>query len=86
MSATRGLAYVVGEPVPLVLVRADLAALLHLGATQAWKLEKAGAFKFLELTPAVGKRPRYSGTLVQHWIEGQTETSRYFGRKRTAMG
>jgi hypothetical protein len=84
MSATRGLAYVAGEPIPSVLVRADLAALLHLGTTQAWKLEKAGAFKFLELTPAIGRRARYSGKLVQQWIEGQTETSRFFGRKRGA--
>lgn len=59
----------VGDPLPAVMVLSDLATLLGLGSSAVWDLYKAGEFKQWELTPAIGKRPRFSGKAVQQWID-----------------
>jgi len=75
----------VGEPLPLVLVLEDLAAILGVGRSQAYALEHAGELAPLECLPRVGGRRRYSGKKVQAWVDGEGEEveSRYFqaGRK-----
>ena len=77
--------YRVGEPLPLVLVLDDIAAILGVGKSQAYQLEHAGELAHLECLPRIGGRRRYSGKKVQAWVdaEGDEVESRYFqaGRK-----
>lgn len=76
MTGTRGkTAHQVGDPLPAVMLVSDLAALLGVGATQAWHMEKGGEFAHLEILPRVGKRARYSGKKVQTWIDGEAEAA-----------
>lgn len=78
---TRGKTAVhVGDPLAAVMLVSDLAALLGVGATQAWHMEKAGEFAHLEILPRVGNRARYSGKKVQAWIDGEGHESPDSGR------
>lgn len=75
-----------GEPLPAVLVLRDLAELLGLGSSRTWELYQRGDFARFELLPKLGNRPRFSGTKLQAWLEGQAEEpeSRYFKAGRRA--
>lgn len=79
-------AHRVGEPLKSILTTTDMAALLGVSLDRIYQL--AADLEPFELKPRLGRRARYSGQLVQRWLEGQeppsTEPSRYFAAGRRA--
>jgi len=77
-----------GDPLPAILLLADLAVLLGLSRARIYELHGAGELSRFEVLPRLGNRPRFSGARVQAWIDGTAEPvtagSRYFaaGRRR----
>lgn len=73
----------VGDPLPAVMVLADLAHIFGVGARRAQQLRASGAFEVFELLPRIGAMPRYSGKRVQAWLDGELAApSRVFGGTR----
>jgi hypothetical protein len=72
----------VDEPLPGVLYIADLAAILHVSLQRAYQIEQKGDLRVFEMKPRVGNRARYSGRKMQQWLDGDGESSRYFGASR----
>lgn len=73
----------VGEPFPAVMFLKDLAAVLRMSHTQAWTLEHAGALRFLEALPRVGKKARYPGPRLRAYLDGTLQGApRVFGSAR----
>ena len=66
-----------GEP----LAAADVAAIFRISSGQFTKLEKAGAWEQFKLRPALGPK-RFSGVLVQRYLNGEPLVDMSFGRKR----
>jgi predicted DNA-binding transcriptional regulator AlpA len=75
-----------GEPLPAILLLADLAVLLGLSRARIYELYGNGEFARFEVLPRLGNRPRFSGARVQAWIDGTVEPvtagSRYLGAAR----
>jgi hypothetical protein len=82
--------FLVGDPLPAVLVLRDLADLLGVGSSAVWAMFKRGDLKRFELDK-VGNRPRFSGRKVQAWLDGKSDAEpddsegrRYFSAGRRA--
>lgn len=73
--------FVVGQPLPVVLKRNDLAGIFNVSMVTGWRMEREGKFRLFELLPRVG-RARYSGKKVQQWLDGEGEAPRYFASAR----
>jgi len=72
----------VGEPLPPILVIADMAAILDVSLQRGYQLHHANELIAFELKPRIGNRPRYSGKKVQQWLDGDGEASRFFASAR----
>ena len=61
----------------------EILALLKLSRRTFFKLKAAGQLPMLdELRPRLGRRPRYRAALVDRWLAGEWEQSRYFAAHR----
>ena len=69
------------EPLPYVLTPGELRALLGLGSSRFFVLQRQGAFDALRLDAIDGVR-RYSGLLVERYLRGErVEPARRWLRK-----
>ena len=81
-----------GDPLPAILLIADLAVLLGLSRARIYELHGTGELARFEVVPRLGNRPRFSGARVQAWLDGTADAepvtagSRYFGAARRRAG
>jgi hypothetical protein len=54
----------------LLLGDSQLMTIIGVSRTKFYAMKKAGAYDFLKVRPQLSGHTRYSGTLVQNWIEG----------------
>lgn len=71
------------KPFPAVMYDAELIAVLGRGPTTYHRLKAAGAFKAFELRPQLpGSNTQYSGRLIERWVRGEFDESRFFASAR----
>lgn len=76
--------FLAGHPLPPVLTRDEVAAILGVSHATGWRLEKSNKLAPFELLPRIG-RPHYSGKKVQAWLDGDGEQLRYFQSARRQL-
>jgi hypothetical protein len=73
----------VDQPMPALMTPGQLMAVLQMKYSRFCRLQRAGAFKFLEVTRPLG-RARYSGRLVQQYVNGESVVKFGLGSRRSA--